>query len=303
MFKGAGLWALGVLLLSSCVDDSQDDIEPTEPLRTAKGMITASFNRYIESGSDEPFEQFALTGVFAQYQLADVRTVESLWDDTVSEIDVGLDGCTEPAPVLDQIKYQPARSHSPIELLDVGDLSVLIDNTKKPIPTRTFPDLLKVFDGVMYSADDTQGVVFRPGETYDVRASGTDDVSRFRVVLNAPADLGEVKIDGTVPGEETPVIRRGRDVELTWSGDGFGDEVIATLSWTGMGSPWAVKCRMRDDGAFVIPARLTAELPDTLTTTDQEIQLTRVRQVAFRSAELASGSFRFVVVASFPVAF
>ncbi len=291
-----------VFSITACVDDPHSEEEiPQTPL-VSRGQVTASFNRYIESGSDEPFEQFALNGVFVRYDSENANTAESLWDDAATETDVGLDACTRPAPVLDQVKLDN-RTESPIELLDVGNLTVTFGDQKKPIPTRTFPDLLKVIVGVMYSVDDTQGVVFSPGEDYDLRASGTGNVSRFRVVLEAPEDLGEVKVDGMVPGEETPVLNRGHAIELTWSGDGYGDEVIATLSWTSMGSPWSINCRMRDDGRFIIPSTITAELPDSLTSTDEEIQLRRVRQVAFRSPDLSRGSFRFIVSTSFPVAF
>jgi hypothetical protein len=291
-------WVLGALFIVACMEEGPPGEEDrVQTPQVSKGMITASFNRYMETGTDDPFEQFTLTGVFARYSAGDVSTGGKLWDDTLTETDIGLDACTRPSPVLDQVKFQQTRSKSPIELLDVGDLSVTFANLQKPIPTRTFPDLLKVVVGVMYSADDTQGVVFSPGETYDVRAAGTEKVSRFRAVLEAPEDLGEVKINDTVPSEETPVLTRGRSVELTWSGDGYGDEVIATLSWTSMGSPWSITCRMRDDGRFVIPSAITAELPDSLTSSDE------VRQVAFRSPDLSSGSFRFIVSTTSPVAF
>jgi hypothetical protein len=292
-----------MLLSTSCVEETPEE-RYASPNLVSRGIISATLNRYIEAGSEEPFEQFGLTGVFARFPEKESGTVDLLWENRLADVDLGLDRCTDVSPVLDH----RARLHLPpskraIELLDVGDLTVSFNGTKKPIPTRTFPDLLNVVVGVIYAADETQGVVFRPGETYGVQATGINDGELFQVALEAPEDLGAVEVNGTTPGEDIPFLSRGRRVVLTWDGDGFGDEVIATISWTRMGSPWEVTCRMRDDGRFVIPANITVNLPDPLTSTDEEVTLSRVRQVVFRSTDLSTGSFRFIVSTHFPIKF
>ena len=270
----------------------------------SRGIITASLLRHVEAGAEEPFESFTLTGVFARFPTEESGTVDMLWDQRLSGMDLSLDSCTAPTPVLEsRMETQEPQAERAIELLDVGDLSVGFGKERKTVPTRTFPDLLKVAVGVIYSADEAHGVTFRPGERYDVRATGSDDADLFRVDLDAPADLGTISVDGTNPEEEIPLILRGRPVRLTWEGDGYGDEVIASLRWTAMGTPWEVTCRMRDDGVFNIPRSVTAALPDPLTVTDEEIYIQRYRQVAFRSAGLSNGSFQFIVSTNFPIKF
>jgi hypothetical protein len=285
----------------SCVEDTTEESFPAANT-VSKGIISATLNRYIEAGSEEPYEQFGLTGVFARYPEDEGDTVEMLWESRMVDVDLALDHCTTVSPVLDErTRLRLPQSERAIELLDVGDLSVSFDGERKQIPTRTFPDLLKVVVGVIYAADETQGVVFRPGATYGVKATGTDDVALFHVALEAPEDLGEVKVNGATPGEVVPILTRGEPIRLRWNGDGFGDEVIATISWTSMGAPWEITCRMRDDGAFVIPANIATQLPDPLTSTDEEVSLRRIRQVVFRSKDLSSGSFQFVVSTHFPI--
>ena len=44
-------------------------------------------------------------------------------------------------------------------------------------------------------------------------------------------------------------------------------------------------------------------MTDPLTSSDGELTVARLRQVAFRSAGLQSGSFQFAVTTNFPVAF
>ncbi|MCP4674659.1 MAG: hypothetical protein GY854_03925 [Deltaproteobacteria bacterium] len=292
------------VIVAACPDNRGTGKLPSPPMMISRGIITASHNRYIETGSSSPFERFSLMGIFARYDVDRSATVESLLGNQPADIDLGLDRCTMPAQVLDEeVHLQESRLKTGIELLDVGDLTISFDKTARPVPTRTFPDLLKVIVGVIYTADETQEVLFRPGETYSLRASGTDEVAPFKVALDAPEDLGEIKVEGLTPGEQVPLIRRGEDIQLVWDGAEFGDEVVVSLSWISMGSPWSMTCRMRDDGQFVIPAIYTAGLPDPLTCEDEELTMTRVRQVAFRSDGMSSGSFRFVVSTNFPVTF
>lgn len=274
-----------------------------DPILTSKGMISASLSRYIESGTGTSYEQFGITGIFARYDIGQAGTVEELLNGDFPEVDLALETCSFPAPVLEEGSVRERQGHTAIELLDVGDLTLRYGAVTKTIPTRTFPDLLRVIVGVMYTADESKGVQFKPTETYTLRAAGSEAVSRFRVPIEAPEDMGEIKIDGTSPGDQIPLVQKGEDVELVWEGDGYGDEILATLTWTSMGSPWSMTCRVRDDGLFVIPSVYTAGLPDPLTSSDEEMTVSRVRQVAFRSAGLASGSFRFIVSTSFSVSF
>jgi hypothetical protein len=295
-------------VVSGCPRDPAPQVKPSPPVTVSRGQITAGINRYIEPRSAEPFEQFGINGVFARYDVEKEDLVEHLLGDRVPEVDLPPDTCSSPSPVLFLTDRRAAANddamvETAIELIDVGDLSVSVGDATRAVPTRTFPDLLKVIDGVIYSVDEAQGVRFLPGETYTFHATGTDQVSPFEVVLEAPDDLGEVKVDGVQPDEQTPQIRRGQDLAITWEGAGWGDEVIATLSWTGMGLPWSMTCRMRDDGLFVVPGQLVEGLHDPLAASDEELTLARVRQVSFRSDGLNSGAFSFVVSNSFPVRF
>lgn len=308
----AGITKIAAILVSTlffvwtagCMEEGASSEESLQKTVVSRGIITAALNRHIEVGTDEPFESFSLTGIFARYPTDESDTVDMLWDQQTVSLDLSLDSCTAPTPVLEnRVETRTPQVERAIELLDVGDLSVGFDGERRTVPTRTFPDLLKVAVGVIYSADENQGVSFSPDTRYDIRSTGSDDVDTFRVDLDAPADLGVVRVDGNAPEEETPMILRGRNVPLTWEGDGYGDEVIASISWTAMGVPWEITCRMRDDGEFEVPAIVTAALPDPLTVTDEAIHIRRMRQVAFRSAGLSNGSFQFAVSADFPVKF
>lgn len=299
---------LVAVVTTGCPRDPVPEIAPAPPVIVSRGQITAGLSRYVESKSDVPFEQFGITGIFARYDVEREDLVDRLLGDRVPETELALDTCSSPSLVLDANVRRitaagSSSSQTAIELIDVGDLSVSYGGESRSIPTRTFPDLLKVIDGVLYTGDETQGIQFVAGETYTFHATGTDEVAPFEVVLEAPSDLGSVKLDGVRPEDRVPVIPRGRDIAVSWEGAGWGDEVIATLTWSGMGLPWSMICRMRDDGLFVVPSQLAEGLHDPLAAADEELTLTRVRQVAFRSDGLSSGTFSFVVSNSFPVKF
>lgn len=292
------------LFISGCPRAEAPEAKRTDPVILSEGIITAKASRFFESGSEEPFEQFEIVGVFPRFDLEKIDVVDSLLGSRVPQSDdLALDMCSSPAPVLGSRARRSADDETAIELIDVGDVSLEYRGVRRAVPTRTFPDLLKVIDGVIYSANESRGVHFLPGETYTFRATGTDEVDQFDVVLDAPDDLGDVKLDGDLLVDHIPIIRRGHDLEISWEGEGYGDEVIATVNWTSMGLPWSMMCRMRDDGYFVIPDRLTDGMYDPLASDDHEMSLSRIRQVSFRSAGLSSGEFLFVVSTNFLVGF
>ncbi|MCK9458064.1 MAG: hypothetical protein M0R80_00095 [Proteobacteria bacterium] len=272
---------------------------------TSTGSIMVRLHRYLESGASQPYEELGITALFPRYQPADETLVDTLLGERVPEIDVAIDQCEAATPL---VPLRPRRlapaDGATIELADVGNLSVEFAGERITLPTQTFPDLLHVIDGVTYVADERSGLRFDPAESYTVHASGTDEVARFDVVLDAPEDLGEVTIDGVSPADQTPIVRRGAPIAIAWEGGGgYGDEVIATIRWSGMGLPQSISCRMRDDGLFVVPGDATAALQDPLVSGEAEMTVSRVRQTAFRAKGLASADLSFVLSTSFLVRF
>lgn len=282
-----------------------DEEKRVDEAPVAQGAITAALNRYVESGSAGPFEKFSITALFPRYGRSGKKLVDSLLENRVPESDAPFDQCDPPAPVV-QPRQRRLRAvqGTEIELVDVGDMSVEHAGEKTALPTQTFPDLLRVIDGVTYGADDGMGAVFEPAQTYRVSAAGADDIPRFDVALDAPEDLGEITVNGTSPAEQTPVVRRGEPLEITWEGGGgYGDEVIAKIRWSSVGVTVSMDCRMRDDGRFTIPSEMTAGMRDPLIAGEAEMTLARVRQTSFRARGLDSGEFSFVLSTSFLVRF
>jgi hypothetical protein len=128
-------------------------------------------------------------------------------------------------------------------------------------------------------------------------------VGPFETALDAPNDLGEILLDGISPSEKLVSITPGKDIALSWEGESYGDEVIVQISWRNMGLSWSINCRLKDDGYFVISRNITDRINTNFDTLDNEMSLSRVRQVSFRANGMSFGDFSFVASTSFLIKF
>jgi hypothetical protein len=294
--------ALAAFPVAGCDEPSSPPGRPPQVV-VARGIARATTIRRLDRSGETPLEPFELTAVFPRYELGYEDLLGGFLSGHVEEPEIALDTCGTPSPVLGARQPRPLPGKTAVDLLDAGNLTLDVDGTALPMPSRAFPDLLKVVDGVMYSAEERQGARFLPGATYSLRSSGSDAIGPFEVVIDAPEDLGEIKLDGSSAAEQAPTVRRGEDLLVTWEGGAWGDEVIAEFTWTNLGLPWSMICRMRDDGRFVVPGDRTRGLQDPMHGGDEELRLSRIRQVAFRAAGLSAGTFVFMVATAFPVSF
>lgn len=302
-FLWLGLFCLGVIACQK--EDVATVTFKEKPVKVlSQGIITCTSKAYIEAGADEPYEKFSMVGMFPKYEHDKGALVDNLLGDKVPQIDLPIDTCSQPAPIFNTYhRREPGPTGTAIKLLDVGDISVQYGDLKSALPTRTFPDLLKVIDGVIYSAEESRNITFHPGETYTVYAKGTDQIASFEAVLQAPEELGEIKVNGIYPGDKVPFLRRNEPSEITWEGEGYGDEVIISVNWSGTNLSWTMTCRVRDDGHFVIPPDATKELSDLMIGSEHEMNMARLRQVSFVADGLTSGEFSFLVSAGFLIRF
>ncbi|MBN2715160.1 MAG: hypothetical protein JXX14_04845 [Deltaproteobacteria bacterium] len=294
-------YALTMAIIGPACTSPSSQTESHQQRTTCQGIIVATASRFISEPGNDPFEQFDFIAMFPRYQTANQPMVASLLETHVPLADLPLDTCASPEPQFSDKTDE--ENQISVSLLDAGDMFVKVDGKNIAIPTRTFPDLLKVIDGVIYSASPTHGIEFVPGQTYTVKNTGADNIGSFEVVLEAPNDLGEITVAGTSPDDNIPTILSGTPTVITWEGEGYGDEVIADINWSDMGLTWATTCRMKDDGSFVIPADITRQMGSELTRQTHELRLSRVRQVSFAAPFITFGDFSFVASTSFPVEF
>lgn len=289
-----------IFLCGAC-KSSPPSPSPAPKEYISQGIIVATASRFLLESKDDPFEQFDVIAMFPKYLASQHPNIREILDTHVPQSDLTLDTCSIPEPQF--LSGKDKKPTASISLLDAGDMFIETEFKKILIPTRTFPDLLKVIDGVIYSATPSHGIEFIPGQTYTLKNHGTDNIGSFEVVLAAPNDLGDITVGGIFPMEGIPVIGSRRPTQITWEGEEYGDEVIADINWIDMGLSWKMVCRMKDDGQFVIPSSITKQMSSELTEQTHEMRLSRVRQVSFAAPFISYGDFSFVASTSFLVEF
>jgi len=105
-----------------------------------------------------------------------------------------------------------------------------------------------LFDDVAIDAD-----LFSPGQLLNFTSTGGADFPAIDELIVAPSPISGV------PGAYNP----GAPMSMAWSGGGGSYvELVVTAEDPDNGNAHAVTCRVPDIGGYVIPASLTAFLPD-----------------------------------------
>jgi len=294
-------WVCVVLFFLACSSPPTPvDTNASPKTLTRQGAMSAIAQRFLSPDNPNPIAQFSFMAVFPAYYTKDNPPLDSILDAHVPDVDLPMDQCSVPEPAFVSLTQDTPQKAARISLLDAGDMFLIQGRQRVGIPTRTFPDLMQVVDGVMYTASHRDGLAFWPGKNYAVRAMGTDEVAGFEVLLEAPEDLGDVRVNAISPGDQVPVSAAGQPLELTWEGPGYGDEVIARIRWSSMGLAWHMVCRMRDDGAYTFAPDVTRRMgAGGGSRSDFEMTLSRVRQISFRARGIDFGDFNFVASTGF----
>ena len=173
------------------------------------------------------------------------------------------DACVRQPGLLHRFDVQPsAAPHAYVQLLDVGNLELRAGALKLPLRVQLVPSLFAAARGLRYDADQDMGRSWLAAGPLHLTATGGDGIAAFDAVVPVPRPVRLTYVgsepvrggraQGPVPGQDL-VVRWGSvdgaaDLELQ-----VGAEVDGGLGW--------LRCRLRDDGAFSVPAALTAQLP------------------------------------------
>jgi hypothetical protein len=113
-----------------------------------------------------------------------------------------------------------------VELLDVGEVTLLAGGVETRLAARQLPDVTDVVSGVVY-ARATDPLLLPAATTYVVRVAGGEGLDPLQVTAMAPGDPAEVRIAGEdVPGT---LVAAGGTVDLSWSASApreLSDDVI-----------------------------------------------------------------------------
>lgn len=176
-----------------------------------------------------------------------------------------------------------------VELLEAGDLSIQTEERTVTLSPRHFPWLLPFISGVVYGEAQSSAVEKVSG--VKASAAGGGAVGSFTAQVASP-ELPRLLQVGAAEPAPLVNIASGQPLALRWAtaASGGADVTYTELRFTRGKRDMALRCRVRDDGAFELPAASLSEL-----TGKMSLEVVRLRRSFFDTAGLESGELRLAV--------
>ena len=147
----------------------------------------------------------------------------------------------------------PLASLAPVELVDVGEVSLEAEETSETMAARAFPDVIDLVSGVVYTTRDQIAASLPDEGRYVFRISGSAAFPRVTLGANAPGPPDEVTI-GETPLGSAPIVLERRDVALRWRAGGGASVIYVDLVSNEDGAVDRVRCTFADVGRAILPS-------------------------------------------------
>jgi hypothetical protein len=171
-----------------------------------------------------------------------------------------LVGAALPLPAIDRCEATdglfnqglPLASLEPVDLVDVGEVSLEAGQTKETMAARAFPDVIDLVSGVVYTSRDQIADPLPDGERYVFRISGSPTFPRVALGATAPSPPADVRVAG-VPLEGAAIAVDRRELALHWQAQAGNGVIYVDIVPTEDGAVDRVRCTFADDGEATIP--------------------------------------------------
>jgi hypothetical protein len=285
------LVAGGLMLSAGCATE----IEPGgADADTAELHGFLSIDRATDPTSDEPTVREQASASFLRTR-----------DGTDAQVVARLVGAVPSLPAAGQCAQlgvdDPAlalHTLSPVELVQVGDVSLSSSASLKPLVARAYPDVAHLVSGVVYTTADVGSDVAHDRVKFSI--SGGADVAGFDVELDVPEPLSDVRVNGaTLRAAALPERLAPGAVTIGWAAASLGadDTVYVDLAWEG--TTRASRLRCTADGKHP-SLTLDAAAADGSTLV---LSVHRLRTVRFPESPLSTTEVRLDTAVSGRVAF
>jgi hypothetical protein len=249
---------------------------------TTTTQALLSVERSVEAGEG--------AGAPRTYASAHFLRLQAGADESIAARLVGADlslpevGQCEPMEAL-QNRAIPLASLGPVDLVDVGEVSLEADEVRATLAARAFPDVVDLVSGVVYTTRDQFAAPLPEGGRYVFRVAGSGAIAPLTLAATAPGGLEQLRVDGLALDTVPLSLPRG-DISISWQATG-DDLVYVDLSSNDDGSLERVRCTLPEGGMATIAA---SALPHS---TSQTIWVHKVRREALTGPGLDGGEVRF----------
>lgn len=247
----------------------------------ARGMVRIDLAYTHEVGAAPGDLRFDAQARFVRYRAFDAASIPTILG--FADFDnLPLDGCkvTDGTAELDQaLAPDTVAPSAEVALLDAGRLSLIGPADHATLSPHHYPELVPFVSGVVYGGDEATPLSLALGQPYQVIGDGGSEVGPFAVAVTAPSAFPSLSLEP---------LRRGAELPLRWvTTEGNASEaLLLEVKWASRTGTRAVRCRVRDDGDFTIPAEAFASLPPTPALTSALVTATRIA----RSSMVAPGA-------------
>ncbi|HAN30468.1 MAG TPA: hypothetical protein DCQ06_02620 [Myxococcales bacterium] len=234
--------------------------------RVHAAAITVRFsNSGVEPGSQRlGYDRLRVSAVFADADRNDVHLLAELIGPPLQVLPgQGLDRCVRSeGPWVGQGALSTPSPRAYLQLLDVGNLSLQAGKKRLPLQISMVPSLFSAVRGVRYDGDVDYGRSWLAHGSLKLVGTGGDNIAPFDVKMPVPRPVRITHVGG-LPSRRGLItgLQDDREMTLRWgSVDGQAELQIWIGAEQGRGSDW-IRCRLRDDGSFVVAPTLLQNLP------------------------------------------
>jgi hypothetical protein len=183
----------------------------------------------------------------------------------------------------------PLATLGPIDLVDVGAVTIDAEHARAVLAERAFPDVVDLVSGVLYTSRDWSTDALPSSGHYWLQASGSPALPALSAEADAPGAPADLQLAGLPVTDQELALPRD-NLSISWQPPALADasNVVYVDLWSdGAASTDRVRCAFGDTGSAQID---TSALP---TGERQSIAVHRVHQESFVTPSGVVGKIRF----------
>ncbi len=216
--------AVTVLLLAQVACSSSSDETRTVPSFPTVTHAVVKLQRTRSTNATVQDQANVLFSVLRVPATLDSRTIVRMVGLSSSAPDVGqcerLDYAQTPTEATASVQH--------VELVDVGDVSLVASNGGSQLVRQAFPTVTDFIAGVVYTKRDLSSSPLPPATSYTLTARGAPSIPAFRIDMGTPQEPTEVRLDGT-PVAQVGRFARGQSAQITWKPGVPGDRFLVEV--------------------------------------------------------------------------
>ena len=256
----------GLAACSADVADEHDWVDEANSDIRATGVVEARLQLDVEREQSPSTEVVSTARATARF----VRLGTDIDTDLVDRVvgrsrhrpGVSVRGCTvetsgqrdHESRTVDGVGKLLRLERSAIEFVDVGEVTLVADQSRYPLAPRAFPTVAEFVSGVVYTSRDDSRPLSR-ASSLRFEASGSAAMRPLVVSIGTLPSLDEVRLVDAAGVDLEGTFLRGASLHLRWQSDRQADgSVTIVVEEEAEDAESRVRCTFADHGQATIPA-------------------------------------------------